>query len=220
MRSEGAHRACTVFLHEVSSLADSASGVHHVVDNHYVFVLHFANDCHAFNHVSFGALFVAEHQRSAKEFSIAVGTLCATNVGRSNNQVLELQRLDVGNKHRRSIEVVNRDVEETLNLVGVEVHGDDSVYAGSHKQVGNQFCGNRNAWFVLAVLTSPSEVRDNGNNRLCRCALGGINHEQKLHKVVAVWESGLNNEHFVATDWFFEAHFKLAVGKVLNVHFA
>ena len=119
VRCQSSYGASAVFLHQVGCLADGAGSIYHIVDEDNVLVLYVADDGHAFYHVSLSALLVAKHKRSAEELSVAVGTLSAANVGLSYNQVLKLKRLDVRNKYRRSVKVVNRNVEETLNLVGV-----------------------------------------------------------------------------------------------------
>ena len=38
--------------------------------------------------------------------------------------------------------MVYRNIEETLNLVGMQIHGDDSVGSGGDKQVAHQLCGD------------------------------------------------------------------------------
>ena len=80
--------------------------------------------------------------------------------------------------------MVDGNVEETLNLVSVEVHRDQTIDTGNAQQVGNKFGPNANAGFVFAVLSCPSEVRDNGVNGSCRSPLGSVNHQEQLHKIV------------------------------------
>ena len=55
-------------------------------------------------------------------------------------------------------------VEETLLLVGVEVHCHETVDAGYTQEVGHQFCANAHAGFALAVLTSPAKVGNHSAN--------------------------------------------------------
>ena len=72
--------------------------------------------------------------------------------------------------------------------------------------------------FVLAVLTSPSEVRNYGNDTLGWCTLGSVNHQEEFHQVVWVRESGLYQEYMLSTDWFFIGNCKFAVCEMSNVH--
>ena len=91
--------------------------------------------------------------------------------------------------------MVNRDVEETLDLVSVEVHSDEAVDTGYAQQVGNQLGTDGYTWLVLAVLTCLAEVKDNGDDALGGSSLGCINHQQEFHQVVRVRESGLYQEN-------------------------
>src|SRR4051812_8744249 len=52
-------------------------------------------------------------------------------------------RLDVRRDHRRSEEVVGRDVEKALDLPGVQIDRKDPVCAGSGNEVGNQLGRDR-----------------------------------------------------------------------------
>jgi hypothetical protein len=59
------------------------------------------------------------------------GVLQAAHVGREDRGVLEPGLvLDVLVEDRRGVEMVDRDVEEALDLLGVQVDGQDAVGAG------------------------------------------------------------------------------------------
>ena len=73
--------------------------------------------------------------------------------------------------------MVNRNIEETLDLVGVQVHGNQTVDARHTQQVGNEFGSDANSWLVLPVLTCPTEVGDYCIDSACRCSFCGIYHE-------------------------------------------
>jgi hypothetical protein len=53
-----------------------------------------------------------------------------------------------------------------------------------------------------------------------RRALGGVDHQQKLHEVVGVGEGRLHQVNLAAADRLFERYFKFSVGEVLDVHLA
>ena len=53
--------------------------------------------------------------------------------------------LDVCEQNGQGVDVVDRNVEEALNLFGVEVHGQDAVNTGGNQHIGDQFGGNRHA---------------------------------------------------------------------------
>ncbi len=82
--------------------------------------------------------------------------------------------------------MVHRYIEESLNLVGMEVHGNKSVDSGPR--------------FVLAVLTGPAEIGHYGIDAAGRRAFGRVNHQQKLHKVLAAVEGGLDQIDLASAD--------------------
>ena len=67
--------------------------------------------------------------------------------------------------------MIYRNIKEALNLVGMEVHGDETVDTGNAEQVGYQFSTDADTWFVLTILTGPSEVRNNSDDVAGRCTL-------------------------------------------------
>ena len=88
--------------------------------------------------------------------------------------------------------MVNRHIEETLYLVGMQVHGYQTVNAGGRKKIGNEFGCYAHAGFVFAVLTCSAKVRHYGYYGLCRCAFGCIYHEQQFKQIVCIGEGGLH----------------------------
>ena len=88
--------------------------------------------------------------------------------------------------------MVYRNVEETLNLVGMQVHGNQTVDTCHTQQVSHQFGTDRNTRFVFSVLASPSEVRDNGYDALGRSSFCCVNHQQQFHQVVRIRKGRLN----------------------------
>ena len=116
--------------------------------------------------------------------------------------------------------MIHRHVEEALNLVGMQVHGDEAVYAGCAQQVCHQFCAYGHPWLVFSVLPCPAEVWDHSYNLVGRGALCRINHQQQLHQVVGIWESGLHQKNVAATYRLLEADTKLAVSELLYLQFA
>ena len=53
--------------------------------------------------------------------------------------------------------MVDGNIEEALDLVGVEIHGDHTVNTGGSEQIGHKFGAYRHAGLILAVLTGPSK---------------------------------------------------------------
>src|SRR5699024_3212546 len=81
-------------------------------------------------------------------------------------------------------QMIDGNVEETLDLTGVQVDGYDPVDAGSFQQVGNQLGGNRFAGLDLLVLPGVAEVGDDCVDTPGRGAAQRIGHDEQLHQVV------------------------------------
>ena len=80
----------------------------------------------------------------------------AADVGRDDHEVLELELADRVEEHRRREEVIDRDVEEALDLRGVQVHRQDAVGARGRQQVRHELGRDRHARLVLLVLPARS----------------------------------------------------------------
>jgi hypothetical protein len=74
------------------------------------------------------------------------------SVGRDHHQLALLVLADVVSQHRQRGQVVDRPVEEALDLAGVQVDGDDPVRTGDIQQVGHQLGGDRLTRAALLVL--------------------------------------------------------------------
>ena len=90
--------------------------------------------------------------------------------------------------------MIDRNVEESLNLVSVEVAGHDSVHSGCAEEIGAKLGSDRYSRLVLPVLTCPSEVRHNCDDLVCGSSLGCVNGKKQFHEVLGRRESGLEDE--------------------------
>ena len=114
--------------------------------------------------------------------------------------------------HRHRGEVVDREVEEALDLAGVQVDGDDAVGARGGEHVGDEARGDRLAALGLAVLARVSVERADRGDALRRRALRRVDHDQLLHEqVVDRAAVGLEHEHVGAADVLAVAAVDLAV---------
>ena len=120
----------------------------------------------------------------------------------------------VADEHGFGVEVVDRDIEEPLDLRGVEVHGEDAADAGGGEQVGDEFGGDGDARLVLAVLAGVAEERHHGGDALGAGAACGIHHDQQLHDVVVGRRAArLDDEDILAADVFIDFDEGFAIGK-------
>ena len=74
-------------------------------------------------------------------------------------------------KDDRTVEVIDRDVEKTLNLARMKVDRDDAVDARRLHHVCHEFCRDRHARSSLAVLARVAEIRHHRRYRASRATL-------------------------------------------------
>ena len=115
-------------------------------------------------------------------------------------------------------QIVHRDVEEALNLVGVQVHGQHPVGAGGGDHVGHQLGGDGVAALGLAVLPGVAEIGNHGGDTAGAGPLAGVDHHQQLHQpVVDGLAGGVDEEHVAAADALIQGYGGLAVGEGLHL---
>ena len=149
-------------------------------------------------------------QRSATRTRPASGATTVTSVASTLG-------LDVVGEQRQREQVVDRAVEEALDLRGVQVDGHQPVGAGGLEQVGDQPGGDRLAAAVLLVLPGVGVERHDHGDALGRGALERVDHDQLLHHP-GVDRRGvaLEDEGVAAADRLLEADEDLAVGEVVG----
>ena len=213
MAGNGSHAVCSIIHHEVCRLGDCACSIYHIIDKHNIGSCDITDNLHGCNLVWATACFVAEHKRTAEKFGIGRCTLTATNIRSSNDKILKIQALDVRQHDAGSIKVIYRNIEESLFLICVQVHSDETGNTGNRQHICYKFGTNGHTWFILAILTSPTEIGNNSIDGSSRSALGGINHQQKFHQVVGGRKSTLNKEHITSTNGFVIADGEFTISK-------
>ena len=115
-------------------------------------------------------------------------------------------------------QVIHRDIEEALDLAGVQVHGQHAVGAGGGEHVGHQLGGDGIAGLGLAVLTGIAEVGDDGGDAAGAGALAGVDHDEQLHQaVVDGLAGGLDEEHVAAADGLVQGDEGLTVSEAFDL---
>ena len=118
--------------------------------------------------------------------------------------------------------MVNRGIEEALDLALVQVDGDGTVNASSSHDVGNQLSRNGLACSSLAVLASIAVARNNSVNGTSRSALCRVGHNKQLHYcfVNVRRGSGLYDENVCATNALKITCVNFTVRELLELHIA
>ena len=204
----------TVFAEDFGGGHQGAGGFGHVVDQQDVAALDLADDVHGLDPGGADAVLGDDGEFGAEGIGIGAGHLDAADIGRDDGQVggVRMALAEVADEHGLGVEVIDRDVEEPLDLRRVEVHGEHPVDAGGGEQVGDQLGGDRDARLVLAVLAGVAEKRHHGGDALGAGAARGIHHDEQLHQVVVGRRAGrLDDEDILAADVFVDLDEGLAV---------
>lgn len=170
---------------DLSGLAEGAASIGHVIDNDGDLATNVTDQNHAGNLVRTSALFVDKSKAEVEAIGNRSGALGTTGVRRDNDTVLDLEVVaDPAEGAGLGVQVVDGDVEEALDLRGVEVHGDDVVAAGSLEHVSHQPGGDGGTRLVFLVLTSVREVGEDGGDAAGRGRLAGVDHDEQFHDSV------------------------------------
>ena len=217
MGDHGADTLCTALLDDAGGFADGGAGVDDVVEQDDMLVPDIADEAHFTYLVGFVAVLVADDKAVVECLGVHAGAFAASHVGAGEHDVIYVELLaDIGHEKGGTIQMVDGDVEESLNLVGVEVHADDPVGSGGLYHVGNYLGGDGDMGFVFAVLAGESVVGDDCHDFLRRGALGGVDHQQQLKEVVGRRNGGLDDEDGATTDGVFIRGLEFTVGILEN----
>ena len=190
----GGHVLGVADLHQgLGGVAQGPAGVHHVVQQDDVLALDLADDVHHLRGVGLLAALVHNGQGHVQLLGEGPGTGHRAHVGGHHHGVVVAGGIlldEVVHKDGGAQQVVHRDVEEALDLVGVQVHGQHPVSAGSGDQVGHQLGRDGVAGLGLPVLTGIAEIGDHGGDPSGGGPLQGVDHNKQLHQRV-VHRAGL-----------------------------
>ena len=117
--------------------------------------------------------------------------------------------------------MIDRDVEEALDLTSMQVDGHHAVDARRRQQVGHQSGADRRTRLALAVLPGVAEIWNHGNDRAGGGALERIDHDQQFHQVVIDRRAGgLHDEAIHTPDVLLDLDVDLAIGEAGHVGIA
>ncbi len=204
-------------------VAQGAGGVHHVVVQDAGLVPNVADDVHDLGDVGLGTALIHDGQAHVNLGGKVPGAAHGAHIGGDHNEIVVVEfgfrELIEIVFHKRDVaqQMIQRNVEEALNLGGVEVHGQDAVSAGSGEHIGHQLGGDGVAGLGLAVLTGVAKVGDDGGDPAGGGPAAGVDHYQQLHEmVIDRFAGGLDKKHVRAADSLFQGDRGLAVGEMLN----
>ena len=208
-----------MLLERAGRLAQGAGGIDQVVDQHALAALDIADDVHHLRDVGARAALVDDGQiRVVQALGQGPGAHHAAHVRRHHHQIGVLVAPDIAKQDRRGIHIVHRDVEESLNLVGVQIHRHHPVGADLADHVGHHLGGDRHPRRARPpVLAGIAEIGHHGGDARGRGAAQRIDHDQQFHQVVVGRLAGrLHDEDVLAADVLHDLDHHLAVAELAD----
>ena len=144
MGNVGRNLGCAGLQQRFGRIDQRAARIGDVVDEDAGVAGDVADDVHHFRDAGLRTALVDDGEIGADALGGRPGAGDAADVGRDDHQIAGLVAgLDVADHHRRAVEIVGRDIEEALDLRGMEVERDDAVDAGLGDQIGDQLGRDR-----------------------------------------------------------------------------
>ena len=145
-----------------------------------------ADDVHHFRFARPLAPLVDDGERRVEALGERAGAHDAADVGRHDHHVLAavVMGLDVAHHGRGGEQIVGRNVEEALDLAGVQIDRQHPVGAGAGDEIGDELGRDRRARPGLSVLPRIAEIGDDRRDALRRGAPQRVDHDEQLHQIV------------------------------------
>lgn len=129
-----------------------------------------------------------------------------------NLQVLQVLLQD----HRLRVQIIHGDVKESLDLRGMQLHGDDVDCPSNQEHTGHKFHRNWSTTLVLFILADVWKTWDH----LLRppwMMIAGIDHNEKFHQfVIDLSTATMDNVDIVPSHAFNNLHAGLLVVELLG----
>ena len=117
MAHGSAHTEGSTGAHDLGGVGQSARRLGNIIHQQHVLTSHITNDVDRIDRGRARALFPNHTELRAKNARIGGGHFHPTDIRRNNNHVIGAKVLKIFEKDGRSKEVIDRDIEETLNLL-------------------------------------------------------------------------------------------------------
>ena len=168
-----------LFQQRLGCVHQRAAGIDDVVDEDTDAPVDVADHVHHFRLAGALAALVDDGERRVDPLREGAGAHDAADVGRYHHDLRQIEALaDVAHHHRRGVEIVGGNVEEALNLAGVEIDGEHAVGARIGDQIGDELRGDRRARPRLAILPRVAEVRHHRGDAPRRRAPERVDYDQ------------------------------------------
>ena len=137
MCTVGDNLFCTEFFQRFGGLTQGSGGIDHIVDQYTGTVFNITDDVHHFGNVGFRATLIDDGEAAVERLAVRPRPLHTAGIRRDDHgpfarQLLSLQLL-LEDRSRK--QVVEGDVEEALNLPGVQLDGEHPRRPGRAEEI-------------------------------------------------------------------------------------
>ena len=185
VRGDHPDREGASLLEQFGGTDHGACGIDHVVDDDAVPVLDVAHHPEGRTVVAdvLSTAFVDEGDAGIEMGGKSRGELHPTRVRGYDRRWSLKGVLDVVGEQSYGSEVVERCIDEALDLPGMQVEGDDPIGAGLQEEISHQPGRDRLTGPAFLVLAGVAVEGDNGGDPFRRRPHQGVDHDQLLHDV-------------------------------------
>ena len=208
MRDVSGDTGGTILQQCFGRIAERAAGIDDVVDEDTVLAGHVTDDVHDFGLARAITALVDDREQTVEALGERAGADNAADIRRDDHDIVGvILVLDVACEERHSIEVVGRNIEEALDLAGMQVERQNAVGTGFGDQIGDELGRDRRARTGFAVLAGIAEIGKDGRDAACRGSTEGVDHDQQFHQVVVCRKGRrLNDENVFTTHIFLDLY--------------
>ena len=153
MRRAHVHVLRAHLLERARGFRHGAGRVDHVVDEDAVEAFDFTDNVHDFRYVRRRAPLVDDRQRGVQAFRESARHLRGADIGRDDGDFAQVLLAIMGREHRHRVEMIDGDVEESLELMLVKIETQHPVRSGRDDHVRHELCADGDSRLVLSVLT-------------------------------------------------------------------
>ena len=208
-------------------IAQRTSGIDHIIVENAGLAGNVTDDIHNFALVGLLAALINDGKTHMDFCRESTGSGNGADIGGNHNELIVVKLVfgetvqEIIDEGGAAKQMVQRNIEEALDLSGMEVHGQNAVGTGGGDHVGHQLCGDGVTALGLAVLTGVAKIGDNRSDTTGAGTAASIDHNQQFHQmVVNRLAGGLDQKNVGATNGFFQRNGSFTVGKGLDGAFA
>ena len=207
-----------LFLQSLGNFGQRGGRIHHIIDDQYISAFDLADNIHDFSfrvaRLRLVSPFIDDCEVRIESLRIGSGSLCATRIRSDDDQILERMLGKILNHHRGSVEMIDWNIKESLNLRCVQIDREHSIRAGGPDQVCHELRGDGDSRSVLLITARIAVVWNHRSDTFCGGSPACIEHDQELHEMRIDWRAGRLDDKDVAPAHIFkDLKVELAVGK-------